>query len=106
MKKEMGTKMNVPKGKKGIVLELPNEGFAYGVPTKSSTPIKKVINGYYGDVAEQRTIQRYEEIFRIVIYLANISHLANYPCQSKQRLPDLLQKLPGREDKIRKRRER
>lgn len=32
---------------------LPEEEFTYGVANRPSTPVKAVISGFYGDVAEQ-----------------------------------------------------
>jgi len=39
---------------------LPDEDFTYGMPNRPSTPVKAVVNGYYGDAAEQRITERYE----------------------------------------------
>jgi len=60
--------LNVQRGKKGVVLELPNEDFAYGMPTKPPTPIKQVINGYYGEAAEVEAKRIYDEAFKVVSF--------------------------------------
>ena len=39
---------------------LPEEEFTYGRSNRPSTPIKAVVCGFYGDVAEQQTLSRYE----------------------------------------------
>ena len=53
-------RLKEPKRDRGIVL--PEEDFIYGQPNRPSTPIKAVMQGFYGDVAEQQTLQRYEII--------------------------------------------
>eukprot|EP00347_Sterkiella_histriomuscorum_P018400 403345649 len=39
---------------------LPQEEFTYGRQNRPSTPIKAVVSGFYGDVAEQQILTRYD----------------------------------------------
>ena len=41
-------------------ITLPHEDFVYGKANRPSTPVKAVVGGFYGDVAEQQTLNRYE----------------------------------------------
>jgi len=41
-------------------ITLPHEDFTYGKANRPPTPVKAVISGFYGDVAEQQTATRYE----------------------------------------------
>lgn len=41
-------------------LYLPEEEFTYGRGNRPSTPMKAVMSGFYGDVAEQQTLSRYD----------------------------------------------
>ncbi len=41
-------------------MRLPDENMAYGKPLRPSTPIKEVIGHYYGDMAEQMMLSRYD----------------------------------------------
>jgi hypothetical protein len=43
-------------------ITLPHEEFIYGKANRPSTPMKAVMGGFYGDVAEQETLNRYETI--------------------------------------------
>ena len=41
---------------------LPDEEFTYGRANRPSTPVKAVMSNFYGDVAEQQIMNRYETI--------------------------------------------
>ncbi len=41
-------------------LRLKDEHFIYGRPLRPPTPIKDVLNGFFGDMAEQRMNTRYD----------------------------------------------
>ena len=41
---------------------LPHEEFTYGKANRPSTPVKAVVGGFYGAVAEKETLTRYEII--------------------------------------------
>jgi len=43
---------------------LPDDSFTYGRSNRPSTPIKSVVGNFYGDVAEQSMITRYDDIRR------------------------------------------
>jgi len=43
-------------------LRLPDESFTYGKALRPSTPIKDVVCNFYGDVAEQEMLTRYDWI--------------------------------------------
>lgn len=43
-------------------IQLPDDSFTYGNPLRPSTPIKDVLGNFYGDVAEQIMISRYDNI--------------------------------------------
>ena len=66
-RKEANIRLNIPKGKRGVELTIPEADFAYGMPGKPSTPIKEVICNYYGGSAASETMKRYEMISKIVI---------------------------------------
>ena len=72
VKKETNIRLNVPKGRRGVVMELPSEDFVYGMPTKPPTPIKNVICNYYGEVAAALTERTYKEYARFVSFLIYI----------------------------------
>lgn len=44
-------------------MELPGEGFVYGLPNRASTPIKDIINGEYGNKAERKLKKNYQSFF-------------------------------------------
>ena len=54
----------IPSGKKGRTINLPPDDFAYGVPNRTPTPIKEVINNEYGNKAEQKQLRKYSNIIR------------------------------------------
>ena len=57
--------MNVASGISKIInksMRLPEESFTYGKALRPSTPIKRVVNNVYGDLAEQDMYYRYEAI--------------------------------------------
>ena len=39
-----------------------DERTTYGTANRPSTPIKAVVEGFFGDIAEQQTVQRYTMI--------------------------------------------
>jgi hypothetical protein len=39
-----------------------DENTAFGNPNRPSTPIKAVVEGFFGDVAAQQTLERYDSI--------------------------------------------
>ena len=41
---------------------LPDESFTYGKALRPSTPIKDVVSNFYGDVAQQQILMRYDAI--------------------------------------------
>lgn len=43
-------------------IRLPDESFTYGRALRPSTPIKDVVSNFYGDVAEQEMLTRYDWI--------------------------------------------
>ena len=43
-------------------IQLPDDNFTYGNPLRPSTPIKDVLGNFYGDVAEQTMVTRYDQI--------------------------------------------
>ena len=43
-------------------IRLPEESFTYGKPLRPSTPIKDVVSNFYGDMAEQEMLTRYDYI--------------------------------------------
>ena len=57
-RKTMDLRLKPPSQQPGIYL--PEEEFTYGRANRPSTPIKAVMGGFYGDVAEHETLQRYE----------------------------------------------
>ena len=52
-------RQRIPKGKKTFNIKLPPSDFAYGVPNRTPTPIKDVINGEYGNRAENHILREY-----------------------------------------------
>ena len=52
-------RQRIPKGKKTYNIKLPPSDFAYGVPNRTPTPIKDVINGEYGNRAENHILREY-----------------------------------------------
>lgn len=85
--------MKVQRGRKGVIMELPNEDFTYGMPTKPTTPIKSVICNYYGETAEAEIQRRYAEIFKVVrLVTSNYSRWVNYLDLNKRRPPDYMLK--------------
>lgn len=54
----------LPRGHKGKEIRLPPSDFAYGVPNRTPTPIKDVINNAYGNAAEARLNEEYKEFIK------------------------------------------
>lgn len=50
-RQQVDIRLKEPQRQRGIVL--PEEEFIYGKANRPSTPIKAVVSGFYGDVAEQ-----------------------------------------------------
>lgn len=44
------------------LIALPDESFTYGKALRPSTPIKDVVSNFYGDVAEQYMLNKYEDL--------------------------------------------
>ncbi|CDW88730.1 UNKNOWN [Stylonychia lemnae] len=57
-RQQIDIRLKEPK-RQGAML-LPEEEFTYGKANRPSTPIKAVVSGFYGDVAEQQILTRYE----------------------------------------------
>ena len=57
-RQNVDVRLREPVKDKGIYL--PEEEFTYGRGNRPSTPMKAVMSGFYGDVAEQQTLNRYE----------------------------------------------
>ncbi len=57
-RQNIDVRLKEPTKDKGIYL--PEEEFTYGRANRPSTPMKAVVSGFYGDVAEQQTLSRYE----------------------------------------------
>ena len=71
MNKELNIRLKMPKGRRGVVMDLPSSDFVYGKPTKTPTPIKNVICNYYGETAAALTERAYREYGSIVTFLLN-----------------------------------
>lgn len=54
----------LPQGHKGKEIRLPPPDFAYGVPNRTPTPIKDVINHAYGNAAEALLNEEYKEFIK------------------------------------------
>ena len=59
-RKTVDIRQNIKKGKKKQCIYLPPTDFAYGVPNRTPTPIKEVINGEYGNRAENNIDREYD----------------------------------------------
>ena len=60
MRQTIDIRLKEPLRQSGITL--PHEDFIYGKQNRPSTPMKAVMGGFYGDVAEKETLGRYETI--------------------------------------------
>lgn len=103
MRKETNVRLNPTKGKKGIELSIPNSDFSYGKPTKPATPIKNVVHNYYGEAAASETVQRYDDISKIVTSSNNGYFSSQKKSSASQSIPRLRRK---RQKQSRKRRRR
>ena len=62
--KTVDFKKKIKEGQLGKIIKLPATEFTYGVRNRTPTPIKDVINGEYGNRAEQEISKEYQTYIR------------------------------------------
>lgn len=63
-RKHVDIRRPLREGKKGKLINLPENEFVYGIRNRTPTPIKKVINNEYGNAAETVIRQEYKTFMR------------------------------------------
>lgn len=63
-RKNVDIRQKVKVGQKLKKVELPEENFTYGLPNRPGTPIKDVINGAYGNRAEEIIRKEYDTFIK------------------------------------------
>ena len=63
-RKSVNARLKDPLSRGAIQHLVLSENAVFGQPNRPSTPIKAVVEGFFGDVAEQQSLQRYEIIAR------------------------------------------
>ena len=59
-RQQVNARLRDPRQRGRDHIAVPSDDSTYGTANRPSTPIKAVVEGFFGDVAEQQTVQRYQ----------------------------------------------